>query len=143
MPAVLVLLQVGGALTVLMKDAIMPTLMQVGNSWCQQPVRSSHVVLVPADGRQSVAHPFQAATRVVLMSAHAWPSQTLEGTPVFVHAGPFANIAHGNSSIIADKIALKLVGQVTRGAHPLSRALARDTCHSVAAALTAAPLLPP
>jgi len=36
--------------------------------------------------------------------------QTLEGTPVFVHAGPFANIAHGNSSIIADKIALKLVG---------------------------------
>uniref|UniRef100_A0A4W5PLI1 formate--tetrahydrofolate ligase n=1 Tax=Hucho hucho TaxID=62062 RepID=A0A4W5PLI1_9TELE len=37
--------------------------------------------------------------------------QTLEGTPVFVHAGPFANIAHGNSSILADKIALKLVGQ--------------------------------
>ena len=33
-----------------------------------------------------------------------------EGTPVFVHAGPFANIAHGNSSILADKIALKLVG---------------------------------
>ena len=37
--------------------------------------------------------------------------QTLEGQPVFVHAGPFANIAHGNSSIIADKIALKLVGE--------------------------------
>ena len=37
--------------------------------------------------------------------------QTLEGTPVFVHAGPFANIAHGNSSILADKIALKLVGE--------------------------------
>lgn len=52
---------ISGALTVLMKDAIKPTLMQ-----------------------------------------------TLEGTPVFVHAGPFANIAHGNSSIIADKIALKL-----------------------------------
>lgn len=34
----------------------------------------------------------------------------IEGTPVFVHAGPFANIAHGNSSILADKIALKLVG---------------------------------
>ncbi|XP_056022205.1 C-1-tetrahydrofolate synthase, cytoplasmic-like isoform X2 [Ostrea edulis] len=33
------------------------------------------------------------------------------GTPVFVHAGPFANIAHGNSSIIADKIGLKLVGE--------------------------------
>lgn len=30
--------------------------------------------------------------------------QTLEGSPVFVHAGPFANIAHGNSSIIADKV---------------------------------------
>ena len=30
---------------------------------------------------------------------------------MFVHAGPFANIAHGNSSILADKIALKLVGQ--------------------------------
>ena len=38
--------------------------------------------------------------------------QTLEGTPVFVHAGPFANIAHGNSSIIADRIALKLADYV-------------------------------
>jgi formyltetrahydrofolate synthetase len=55
----------GGALTVLMKDAIKPTLMQ-----------------------------------------------SLEGTPVFVHAGPFANIAHGNSSIVADKIALKLADYV-------------------------------
>ncbi|GAB4415583.1 MAG: hypothetical protein Kow002_00760 [Anaerolineales bacterium] len=54
-------LGVAGALTVLMKDAIKPTLMQ-----------------------------------------------TLEGTPAFIHAGPFANIAHGNSSIIADRIALKL-----------------------------------
>jgi len=34
--------------------------------------------------------------------------QTTENTPVFVHAGPFANIAHGNSSIIADLIGLKL-----------------------------------
>jgi formate--tetrahydrofolate ligase len=38
--------------------------------------------------------------------------QTLEHTPVFVHAGPFANIAHGNSSIIADRIALKLADYV-------------------------------
>jgi formyltetrahydrofolate synthetase len=53
----------GGALTVLMKDTLMPNLMQ-----------------------------------------------TIEGTPAFVHAGPFANIAHGNSSIVADQIALKLVG---------------------------------
>jgi formyltetrahydrofolate synthetase len=37
--------------------------------------------------------------------------QTLEGTPATVHAGPFANIAHGQSSIIADMIALKLVGK--------------------------------
>jgi methylenetetrahydrofolate dehydrogenase (NADP+)/methenyltetrahydrofolate cyclohydrolase/formyltetrahydrofolate synthetase len=58
-------LGVAGALTVLMKDAIKPNLMQ-----------------------------------------------TLEGTPVFVHAGPFANIAHGNSSIVADKIALKLADYV-------------------------------
>lgn len=36
--------------------------------------------------------------------------QSVEGTPVLVHAGPFANIAHGCSSIIADAIALKLVG---------------------------------
>lgn len=36
--------------------------------------------------------------------------QTLEGTPVFVHAGPFANISIGNSSILADKMALKLAG---------------------------------
>ena len=36
--------------------------------------------------------------------------QTIEGTPVFVHAGPFANIAHGNNSILADNIALKVVG---------------------------------
>jgi len=35
----------------------------------------------------------------------------VEGTPALVHAGPFANIAHGNSSIVADKIGLKLVGK--------------------------------
>jgi len=34
--------------------------------------------------------------------------QTLEGGAAFVHTGPFANIAHGNSSILADKIAMKL-----------------------------------
>ncbi|KAI8808545.1 formate-tetrahydrofolate ligase, partial [Cladochytrium replicatum] len=32
------------------------------------------------------------------------------GTPVFVHAGPFANIADGNSSILADVVALRLAG---------------------------------
>ena len=34
--------------------------------------------------------------------------QTVEGGPAFVHAGPFANIAHGNSSVVADRLALKL-----------------------------------
>ncbi|KAH3686886.1 hypothetical protein WICPIJ_002117 [Wickerhamomyces pijperi] len=36
--------------------------------------------------------------------------QTLEGTPVFVHAGPFANISIGANSVLADKMALKLTG---------------------------------
>lgn len=38
--------------------------------------------------------------------------QTLEGGPAFIHAGPFANIAHGNSSVVADRIALKLLDAV-------------------------------
>jgi len=54
-------LGVAGAMTVLLKDALMPNLMQ-----------------------------------------------TLVGSPAFVHAGPFANIAHGNNSIVADQIGLKL-----------------------------------
>ena len=53
-----------------------------------------------------------AGALTVLMKDTLKPTlmQTLEGTPAFVHAGPFANIAHGNSSIVADQIALKLVG---------------------------------
>ncbi|MNF43378.1 Formate--tetrahydrofolate ligase [compost metagenome] len=58
-------LEVAGAMTVLLKDALQPTLMQ-----------------------------------------------TTEQTPVLVHAGPFANIAHGNSSVIADRIALGLTDYV-------------------------------
>ncbi len=54
-------LQAAGAMTVLLREALMPTLMQ-----------------------------------------------TTENTPVLVHTGPFANIAHGNSSILADRLALKL-----------------------------------
>ncbi len=51
-----------------------------------------------------------AGAVAVLMKEALMPTlmQTLEGQPAFVHAGPFANIAHGNSSIIADKIAIKL-----------------------------------
>ncbi len=54
-------LQAAGAMTVLLRDAIMPNLLQ-----------------------------------------------TLEHTPVFVHTGPFGNIAHGNSSVLADQIGLKI-----------------------------------
>ncbi|MFP4055107.1 MAG: formate--tetrahydrofolate ligase [Phycisphaerae bacterium] len=51
-----------------------------------------------------------AGAMAVLMKDAIKPNlmQTLEGQPAFVHAGPFANIAHGNSSIVADRIALKL-----------------------------------
>jgi len=51
-----------------------------------------------------------AGAATVLMKDTIKPTlmQTLEGTPVFVHAGPFANIAHGNSSVMADMIGLKL-----------------------------------
>jgi methylenetetrahydrofolate dehydrogenase (NADP+)/methenyltetrahydrofolate cyclohydrolase/formyltetrahydrofolate synthetase len=51
---------------------------------------------------------------MVLMKDAIKPNlmQTLEGQPTFVHAGPFANIAQGNSSIIADRIALKLADYV-------------------------------
>lgn len=58
-------LRAAGAATVLMRDAIKPTLMQ-----------------------------------------------TLENTPAIIHAGPFANIAHGNSSVLADQIGLKLADYV-------------------------------
>ncbi len=55
-----------------------------------------------------------AGAMTVLMKEALKPTlmQTLEGTPVFTHAGPFANIAHGNSSIVADQIALKLADYV-------------------------------
>ncbi|MHB8191942.1 MAG: formate--tetrahydrofolate ligase [Bellilinea sp.] len=55
-----------------------------------------------------------AGAMTVLMRDAIKPNlmQTVEGTPVFVHAGPFANIAHGNSSILADKIGLKLADYV-------------------------------
>jgi len=51
-----------------------------------------------------------AGAAAVLMKDAIHPNlmQTLEGQAAFVHAGPFANIAHGNSSIVADKVALRL-----------------------------------
>jgi len=50
-----------------------------------------------------------AGAMTVLMKDAIRPNllQTLENTPALVHAGPFANIAHGNSSILADQIAIK------------------------------------
>jgi formate--tetrahydrofolate ligase len=63
------------------------------------------------DGQPVTAEQLKAAGAMcVLLKDALMPNlmQTLEHTPVFVHAGPFANIAHGNSSIIADQIALKL-----------------------------------
>ncbi len=47
-----------------------------------------------------------AVTVLMRDSLHPNLMQTLEGQPAFVHAGPFANIAHGNSSILADRVAL-------------------------------------
>jgi formate--tetrahydrofolate ligase len=51
-----------------------------------------------------------AGAMTVLMRDAIKPNlvQTTEGGPAFVHAGPFANIAHGNSSVVADRVALKL-----------------------------------
>jgi formate--tetrahydrofolate ligase len=51
-----------------------------------------------------------AGSMAVLLKEALMPNllQTLEHTPCFVHAGPFANIAHGNNSVLADMIASKL-----------------------------------
>ena len=50
---------------------------------------------------------------MIILKETMYPTlmQTLEGSPVLVHAGPFANIAHGCSSILADKVGLKLAGE--------------------------------
>jgi formyltetrahydrofolate synthetase len=69
------------------------------------------VIGLDQDGKVVTAEDLKAAgAMAVLMRDAVKPTllQTLENTPVFVHAGPFANIAHGNSSIIADLIGLKL-----------------------------------
>lgn len=55
-----------------------------------------------------------AGAMTVLLRKALMPNlvQTIENTPAIVHAGPFANISHGNSSVIADRIALQLVDYV-------------------------------
>ena len=73
------------------------------------------VVAATADGRPVTAEDLGAAgAMAVLLRDALMPNliQTLEHTPVLVHAGPFANIAHGNNSVLADRIGLKLADYV-------------------------------
>lgn len=65
--------------------------------------------------------------------------QTLEQDPAFIHAGPFANIAHGNSSIIADRIALGLADYVVTEAGFGADMGAEKMMHIKAAASGTAP----
>jgi formyltetrahydrofolate synthetase len=63
------------------------------------------------DGKYVTAEQIKAAgSLAVLLKDAVKPNlvQTLEGQPAFVHCGPFANIAHGNNSLVADRVALKL-----------------------------------
>ncbi|MGD0714146.1 MAG: formate--tetrahydrofolate ligase [Gaiellaceae bacterium] len=63
------------------------------------------------EGEPVTAEQLKAAgAMTVLLKETLKPNlvQTLEGQPVFVHCGPFANIAHGNNSLVADRVALKL-----------------------------------
>lgn len=67
------------------------------------------------DGRPVTAEDLRCAgAMAVLLKEALLPNlvQTLEGTPAFVHTGPFGNIAHGNSSILADAIALRAADYV-------------------------------
>lgn len=69
------------------------------------------VVAYDFEGRPVTTEDLQVAgAMAVSMKDAIEPTlmQTLEGVPTLIHAGPFANIAHGNSSIIADNIATKL-----------------------------------
>ena len=82
--------------------------------------RIGRVVLAyDLDGQPVTAEDLQVAgAMAVCMKDAIEPTlmQTLEGVPTLIHAGPFANIAHGNSSIIADNIATKLADfTVTEG----------------------------
>jgi formate--tetrahydrofolate ligase len=63
------------------------------------------------DGEPVTAEQLRAAgAMTVLLKDALKPNlvQTLEGQPALVHCGPFANIAHGNNSLVADRVALKL-----------------------------------
>jgi len=67
------------------------------------------VVATTFDGKQVTAEDLKCAgSMTVLLRDAIKPNllQTLEGGPAFVHCGPFANIAHGNNSVLADRLAL-------------------------------------
>ncbi len=67
------------------------------------------VLATTRDGKAITAEDLKVAgSMAVLLVDAIKPNllQTLEGGPAFVHCGPFANIAHGNNSILADRIAL-------------------------------------
>jgi formate--tetrahydrofolate ligase len=67
------------------------------------------------DGEPVTAEQLRTAgSMTVLLKETIKPNlvQTLEGQPAFVHCGPFANIAHGNNSVVADRVALKLADYV-------------------------------
>ena len=69
------------------------------------------VVAYTFDGKPVTAHDLKAeGAMAALLKDALKPNlvQTLEGTPSFIHGGPFANIAHGCNSVMATKIALKL-----------------------------------
>ncbi|MBV1841629.1 MULTISPECIES: formate--tetrahydrofolate ligase [Photobacterium] len=69
------------------------------------------VLAYDIDGQPITADDLQVAGAMAVTLCEAIEPtlmQTLEGVPTLIHAGPFANIAHGNSSILADRIALKL-----------------------------------
>src|SRR4051794_12338880 len=73
------------------------------------------VVASTYDGLPVTAEQLRTAgAMTVIMKEAIRPNlvQTLEGQPVLVHAGPFGNIAHGNNSILADRIALKLADYI-------------------------------
>lgn len=73
------------------------------------------IVAMTKDGKPVTAEDLKVAgAMAVLLKDAIKPNllQTLDNTPCFVHAGPFANIAHGNSSIIADQMAIRLADYV-------------------------------
>ena len=73
------------------------------------------IVAYTYDGKPVTAHDLKAeGAMAALLKDALKPNlvQTLEGTPAFIHGGPFANIAHGCNSVTATKMALKLADYV-------------------------------